>query len=396
LPYRFISKEDVQGKTIVIRVDFNTNVVGGKIVPGARLREHSNTLKELASKGAKLIVLAHQGRKGDKDFISLKQHAEFVASHTSLTVKFSSWEGNIVEKIKGLHEGEILIMDNTRFNDGENEDKSAVEHSKSSWVKEIANNADFFVLDALSVAHRAHASVIGFAPLLPSYVGILLEKELNALQKLQGFKQDRVLVLGGAKPGDSIKLLGKMLEEGSVDSALIGGLFAELFWKSLGKNFGAKDSFLKEKGFIELLPQFKQLFSKYEEKISLPLDFAVEENKSRKNISIDALPTQNPTMDIGNKTIDLFKEKIAEAEAIVFNGPMGVYERELFQKGTREILTAIAESKAFSLLGGGDTETALEKLAIPAEKFSHVSLAGKALLAYLSGKELPGLIALEQ
>tara|TARA_Y100000310_G_scaffold341358_1_gene440251 strand:- start:1071 stop:2261 length:1191 start_codon:yes stop_codon:yes gene_type:complete len=396
MTYNLISQQDVSGKTLVVRIGIDSNVVDGSIVIGERLRQQANSLKQLAAKGAKIIALGHQGREGKTDFISLEQHAVSLAKHPGLDIAFVKWDENYLEKITGMHEGQVLLMDNVRFNKDETVEKSAIEHAKTKWVNDIAAKADFFVQNAFSVCHRSHASIVGFSPLLPSFAGPVLERELSALKELKTVGENRILVLGGAKPKDSVKLLEKMLEKEKVDTVLVGGLFAELFWKSFGKEFGAKDNFFKEKGLMDSLPQFKQLFSRFEEKIILPMDFAIENNGERKDVLIENLPSEFATMDIGNKTIELFGEKISASNSIVFNGPMGVYEQELFQKGTRSIFNAIAESNAFSLIGGGDTETALEKLGISPDSFNQVSLAGKALVAFLSGEQLPGLTVLEQ
>ncbi len=394
--YRFVSQENVAGKTVVMRAGIDTNVVSGKIVPGARLCEQAKSIKLLAEKKAKIVVIAHQGREGKVDFISLEQHRDFLEKETGLKIGFAKWSENYSEKIAALREGEVLLMENVRFNKDETEEKSAVEHSQSAWVKAIALGADLFVQNAFSVCHRSHASVVGFTPLLSSFVGPLLEKELSALDKIGGFEKNRLLVLGGAKPKDSLKMLSAMLENGKMDSAIVGGLFGNILTEASGKRLGKSTEFLKQKRFYELVEPAKKILSDFEGKILLPVDFAADDNGNRKNVSIEELPSELEIFDIGDRTIGLFKEKIAKAELIVFNGPMGVYEKEAFQNGTREVLGAIAESDAFSLLGGGDTETALGITGIDKEKFSHISLAGKALLYKFLGKELPGLIGVEE
>ncbi len=395
MSYRFISQEDVKGKTIVLRVGIDSNVVKGNIVPGERLRQQASVLKDLAGKGAKIIAIGHQGREGKTDFVSLEQHRDFLEKESEIPVEFSKWDSDFSEKILSLKEGQAILLDNVRFNKDETEEKSAIEHSQSPWIKAIAKHADYFVQNAFSVCHRSHASVVGFTPLLPSYVGPTLEKEITALEKMGAIKQNRLLVLGGAKPEDSIKLLKSMLEKNRVDSVISGGLFGNIFVEASGHKLGKSTEFIRQKGMFELIGPAKKLLESFGEKISLPVDFGADENGQRKEIGIEELPSELSLLDIGEKTIAFFREKIMGAELIVFNGPMGVYEQEAFQKGTKSIFEAIAKSNAFSLLGGGDTETAIEQLGLNKERFSHISLAGKALLQYLSGKELPGLIALE-
>lgn len=393
---KFISKKNVKGKTIIIRCDLNSNVDSGKIAVSARLKEHAQTIKGLSKKGAKLVVLAHQGRKGENDFVSLQQHAQALSDLTGKKVALLDWNSDYVSAIKKLKNSEIVLMENTRFLDAESEEKTALEHAQTEFVKELASCSDYYVLDALSVAHRGHASVVGFSALLPSFAGPVLEREILALQKLSKIKGSRLLVLGGAKPKDSIEIVNSMLEQGKTSEALLGGLLAELFLKANGTSFGAKEKFFEEKKLLDLVPKCAAVLQKYSEKISLPTDLAMACGSERKNLAVSQLPSDCISMDIGEQTISDFSKKISKAKLIVFNGTMGVYEKPDFAVGTKEILNAISKSKAFSLLGGGDTETALSMFGFNAKQFGHVSLAGKALLEYLVGKQLLGLVALEE
>ncbi len=394
--YRFISAENVFGKTIALRADLNSAVEGGNVIVSARIREHAQTIKNLSNKGAKVVVLSHQGQKGDDDFLSLKQHAVALEKLTGKKINFFTWEQDYLKEIKFSKNGDIILLENTRFNEGEAVEKTSEEHSKEDFVKNIAEVVDFFVLDALSVAHRSHASVVGFNVLVPARVGPVLEKEIRALEKLSNISQGKLLVLGGAKIEDSVKLLKHMLDKKMVDRVIIGGLFGELFLKAKGINFGKKEDFFVSKNFPQILPEAQKILELHSGKIVLPIDLALDENGKRKEISLEHLPSSFSSMDIGEKTAKLFADEISKAKLIVFNGPMGVYEKEGFEKGTKEVLEAIGNSKAFSILGGGDTETALDLLKLDKSKFGHVSLAGKALLSYLSGKELAGLKALQE
>ena len=394
--YPYVDQVDVRGKTILIRVDINSSVVEGRVIVSSRLREHSNSVQALAQRGAKVVVLSHQGREGDEDFISLQRHANLIRKLIQREVSFASWDEDYASVIRKLKDGDILVLDNTRFQKEESVDKTPEEHSKAKFVQELAGLADCFVQDALSICHRSHATVVGFCPLLPSYIGPALKKELDALQRLTDIHDKKLCVLGGAKPGDSIKLLKKMLEEGKAGEACIGGLFGELFLKAQGIAFGAKDKFFEEKGFLALLPQIKGVLNKFGDKLVLPVDLAVEKDGKRAELKVSDLPTECMTYDIGRETTELFKSKIKQASLAVFNGPLGMYEHLEFTIGTKKVLEALAFNKhCFSILGGGDTERALQVLGLLHEDFSHVSLAGKALLQYLSGDQLPGLEALK-
>ncbi len=394
MPIKFVSQLDVKGKTIVLRCDLNSNVENGTIIVSDRIKQHAQTIRQLSGEGARLVVLAHQGRKREKDFVSLEQHCVVLEKLLGKKIKFIKWTDNFASEIGLLKDSETILMENTRFLEEETIENSAAEHSKTDFVKKIASFSDYFVLDALSVCHRSQASVVGFTALLPSFAGPVLERELNALKKISSTKEKRLLVLGGAKPAESIEVLESMLSKGNIDEALLGGLLAELFWKSQGIKFGAKDIVFEEKKLLGLLPKCAKLLQAFSEQIFLPLDFAVEENGNRKIVSLEQLPSDEKVLDIGDKTIDLFCKQIDKAKLIVFNGPLGVFEQKDFAVGTKKVLETISRSVAFSILGGGDTETALDMLGIDKKLFGFVSLSGKALLEYLAGKQLPGLAAL--
>lgn len=391
-----VSKLNISGKTLIVRVDLNSNIQEGKPVISSRITEHAKTLKELSRKKTRLIVLSHQGRKGEKDFVSLKEHAKILSKLIGKKVLFSEWN-NFIQKVKSLKKGQILLLDNTRFIEKETEELSPLEHSKEEWIQSLSKESDLFVLDAFSVSHRSHASVVGFLPLLPSCIGGVMEKELISLSKALSFTQKpRLLVLGGLKPKDSIKTIEFFLKQGKADKVLLGGALSEVFLSAQGHKLGAKESFLRKKNFTEFIPNAKELLNKYGSRILLPVDLAFDENKKRKELSIDDLPSKYFSKDIGGRTINLYSKEIAKARMIVFNGPFGVFEEKEFSLGTKKILQSIASSNSFSFLGGGDTETALLSFKIPKNKFSYVSLSGKASLKFLSGKNLSAIEELKK
>ncbi len=392
-----ISSVDVSGKTLLVRVDVNSNIKENHPVLSGRLKEHAKTIQLLSSKGAKVVVLSHQGRKGKSNFVSLKGHLEELKKLIGKEIYFSSWEENFKEKIYSLENSEILLMENTRFLEFESEEKTPEEHSKEKIISDLASSADAFVLDAFSVSHRSHASVVGFIPLLPSYAGPVLEEEIENIDKaLNSTETPRLLILGGAKPEDSLKTLDFFLSQNRTDKVLVGGIFGELFLVALGIKFGKKDSFFEERNFFELLPEIKTLYEKFKEKILLPEDFALDEKGKRINLSVSDFPSDFETKDIGEKTIELFDSEISKAKLIVFNGPMGVFEDSNFLLGTKSIFKAMSKNSGFTFLGGGDTETALTSAGFSPKDFSFVSLSGKASLNYLSGKKLVAVEALRK
>jgi phosphoglycerate kinase len=390
-----IYDEKLKGKTIVLRADLNSPIVSESLALSSRIREHAKTIYFLSEEEAKTVVLSHQGREGEPDFVDLYRHSRLIEKLIDKPVKFVKWNEDYAKEIKNMKNGEIILLDNVRFLKEETEKKTIAEHAKANFIKKIAKNSDLFVQDALSVCHRSQASVVGFKPHLPCFTGIFLEKELNALEKLSEINDSTLLVLGGGKPADSIKVLEEMLTTGKANEALLGGMIGELFLKAKGIELGKKDEYYSNEKYTPLLKKAQKIMNTHEKKIMLPIDFAFEENKTRKEIPLKKLPAKEMILDIGQETLQLYKNKIRSSKLTIFNGPMGVYEKNGFARGTKKILEYIAFSRTFSILGGGDTEKALTAIGLVPQDFNHVSLAGKALLEYLAGKKLPGLEILD-
>jgi len=392
---------DVKGKTVLIRVDINSPFDSStkKISDNERVREHSKTIKELSDKKAKVVILAHQGRRGNPDFTHLDQHVKLLERHVGKKIQFIDdiVGAKAIEKIKALRVGEVLLLDNVRFLEDEAEEKSPKEHSNSQLVKNLAPLADVFVNDAFSVVHRSHASVVGFTKGLPSYAGRVMEKEIMASEQALKPKHPTVYIFGGAKPDDCLGIMRFMLQNKTLDTTLTCGVIGELFLLAKGHDLGkATMEFLEKKDFTKLAEESRTLLRQYKDKIRIPLDVAIDENGKRKELPVESLPANSQLMDVGSKTVKNYGEIIKKAKTIVVKGPAGVYETPGFEIGTRMILEEIEKTKAFSLVCGGDTTVAMEKLGIGKEKFSYVSIAGGALITYLSGNPLPGIEALKK
>ncbi len=398
MPYALKSIKDVEvrGKTVILRVDINSTVKGGKIVKGPKILEHAETIRKLMERGAKVVILSHQGRKGRDDFIDLSSHRKSLSTIIEKEIPLFKWNEDYISAIKKLKEGEAILMENTRFLEFENENLPPEEHAKNPVIKEMAAVGDIFVLDALSVAHRSHATVVGFTPLLPSYAGPVLKNELSAMKKINEVKDSTVLILGGIKPVDSLSVAEKMLESEKVSRVLLGGCLGELAIIAKGSRLGYKEQYLKEKGIMDSLPKVKELLEKYPDKICFPSDLAVRRYGKRVEISLAELPVDEDIFDVGEITVENYKRFINKADIVIFNGSFGVTEKYQFAFGTRKILSFLCHCRAFTLLGGGDTVTALVRLGFKMKEFGHVSLAGKALLKFLAGNNLPGLIALKK
>jgi phosphoglycerate kinase len=299
--------------------------------------------------------------------------------------------------MSSLKKGEVLVLENVRGFKDETKNLSPEEHSKSELVQNLAPLVDIFVHDAFGAAHRSQASLVGFTPLMPSAAGLTMERELTSLAKVASdAEKPCTYVLGGAKPNDSVGIAAYVLERGIADKILVGGLLTGLFLIAEGYDLsGPNEDFLNEKGYLDLLPTIKEMLSKHREKIDMPSDVAVDAEGKRKEMLAEDLPTEYSIFDLGSKTAERYAKAVKDSKTVVLNGPLGVYERDLFMKGTRTVFTATAESEAFSLVGGGHTITAIEKLGLK-EKISYISTGGKVLLDFLMGKNLPGVEALKK
>jgi len=401
---KFLSIDDFdfRNKVALLRVDFNSPIdpQTKKILDETRIRAHAETtIKELVQKGAKVVILAHQGRPGDPDFTTLKQHAEVLGKILEKPVKYvDDIFGEKAQKaIKQLKSGEVLVLENVRTFADEQNKGSPEEHAKSEFVKKLAPLTDVFVNDAFAAAHRAHISIVGFTAVLPSVAGRIMERELKALKKvLEAPEKPCVFIMGGAKGDDSLEISKYVLKNKIADYILTGGVIGHIFLAAKGMNLGKPNmEFLEKKELMGLVPGIRELMKVHSKAIEVPVDLAVEVERKRKEIKMNELPTNYAVYDIGTETVKKYGEFIRKAKSIVISGPMGVFENKEFAKGTKGVFEAIAASKAFSLVGGGHTVAAVEELGL-ANKMSYVSTAGGALIEFLMGKQLPGVVALEK
>jgi phosphoglycerate kinase len=401
---KFLTLDDVKvkDKVVLVRVDFNSPIdpETKKVLDDTRIRAHGETtIKELAEKGAKVVVLAHQGRQGDPDFTSLKEHAQILGRILNKPVKYvDDLFGERAQKaIKELKSGEVLVLENVRTFAAETNKGTPEEHAKTELISKLAPLADLFVNDAFAAAHRAHVSMVGFTAVLPSVAGRIMERELKSLTRvLENPEKPCIYILGGAKADDSLKISKYILDNGIADYVLTGGVVGHVFLAAKGFDLGKPNmDFLKQKELMKFVPGIKELMKKHPDKTKTPADLAVEVNKKRKEISVKELPTNYIMFDIGAETVKNYSELIRKARSIVISGPMGVYENSEFVYGTKKVFEEIANSKAFSLAGGGHTIGALEELGL-SKKISYISTAGGALIEFLMGEKLPGVVALEK
>lgn len=398
--YNTLDDFNVENKTVLLRVDFNMPLDKKTldITDDTRIRLALPTIKELVNKNAKTVILAHQGKQGSWDFISMQKHAQMLAKLLGKNVTFIDdiYGEKAKNAIKTMKPGTVVFLDNVRKYTAETEKKKPEEHARSELVQNLSPLADFYVNDAFAAAHRAQCSLTGFTVVLPSAAGRLMEKELTALEKAVSHpEKPSIFLFGGAKFADVIITIDRILSNKIADHVLLTGLTANAFLKAKGVNLGKKnEQAFDEEGTPEVFTEIKNVYKKFEKQIHLPTDFAIEEHGKRKEITLADLPVDNNLFDIGEKTIQEYKKILGTAKTIFISGPCGVYENPFFRKGTEEIFAFITTSKAFSIAGGGHTVAAIEQMKLR-DKITHISTGGGALEKFMMGEKLAVVEALK-
>lgn len=383
---------EVSGKRVLTRCDFNVPMMDGKITSEKRIVAALPTIKYLMGKGAKVILCSHMGKpKGepeDAEKFTLAPVAKRLSELLGTDVKFAKdiIGDDAKTKAAALKDGEVLLLENTRFDKREKK-------NDPEFAKELASMADVFVNDAFGAAHRAHASTAGVADYLPAVCGYLIQQEIGVMGKaLADPARPFVAILGGAKVSDKIGVITNLIDK--VDTLIIGGGMAYTFFKADGNNIGTS---ICEEDKLDLA---REMMEKAREKgvnFMIPVDNeigrAYSEDTTHMTIYSDSIPDGWMGLDIGPVTRELFAKSIEGAGTVVWNGPMGVSEWKNFAAGTEAVAAAVAESGAVSIIGGGDSAAAVEKLGF-ADKMTHISTGGGASLEFLEGKELPGIACL--
>jgi|BEDMetMinimDraft_2_1075160.scaffolds.fasta_scaffold00531_6 phosphoglycerate kinase len=386
-------------KKIALRVDFNSPVdkKTKRIIDDSRLKAHVETVSELVKSGNSVVLLSHQGRPGDEDFISLEQHASIFSKISGLKVEFID---DVIgpaarERIKKMGKGEIVALENVRMVSEELIEGPPEKQANTFIIKKLSPLFDYFVNDAFATAHRGQPSVVGFPPVIKSLAGRLMQKEITALAKTYDPNTSpKLFILGGGKVQDAVKILENIVRRRNADRILTGGLLSVLIAAAKGLDIGKENlKLLEELGLLSLIPRVRKILM-LGAPIEIPVDFkAIDEKNEVKEFASSRV--KGLIRDIGESTINMYLEFIKESKLIVFRGPMGVVEDERFRKGTEALIKASIESGAHVIIGGGHTISAIgmKDEDLPKSRI-HVSTGGGALLLFLAGEKLPALESL--
>lgn len=403
---RTLDELHLSGKTVLCRVDINQPVdrASGTLKSINRIRACVPTVRELSDKGAKVVLMAHQGSDIEyKNYYTTKPHAAVLSELLGREVK---WIDDVCgpaarEAIRALKDGEILLLDNVRFVAEEQtlfETKLRLTHEQQArtlLVEKLAPLADCYVCDAFAAAHRDQPSLCGFEQVLPSAMGRLFEQEFCTVsQVMEAPERPCVFVLGGAKISDAFLMMQTVLSRGVADHIVTGGLVGNIFLTALGKQIGQGSlDFILKSNYGEYIDRARELYAQYADKIVLPKDLSWVENGGRKEALLGSVPADIGAVDIGHETVREYQQLILNAGTVFVNGPMGVFEQLESEYGTRAVWQAIADTKGHSVLGGGDSITATEKFGLT-DRMGYICTGGGALIRFLSGEVLPVVRAL--
>ena len=401
----FFTMDDfgLAGSTVLLRVDINSPIdpATGRLLNDARIREHLATIRDLRE--ARVAVLAHQSRPGKDDFTTMEPHAERMAALLGRPVRYvdSLFGKAAIDAIQAMKAGDVILLENTRFFAEEEAlaDAKPEKMARAMMVRKLAPLAQYFVLDAFADAHRAQPSLCGFAEVMPALAGRVMEREITMVSRaMESQERPKLAIFGGIKADDSIAVTRHMLTNGVVDKVLTAGGVANVFLAAKGIDPGpATTEFMRKEveDYDAYVAACKELLAKFPGRIELPIDVAVNEDGTRRNLHLSELPSKHQVYDIGLDTIVHYQNEIDLARTIILNGPAGVFELEEFSLGTREIFAAVANAAAFKVVGGGHTVTVVEEMGLQ-RKIDHVSTGGGALINFLAGKELPLITALKR
>ena len=405
----FLTMDDYElsGENVILRIDINSSInpENGDLLDDTRIKRHSATVKELSDKNARVIVLAHQSRPGKLDFVNLEKHSDRMSKIIEREIKFVDdiYGEKAIQEIKNIKNGQIILLDNVRFDKEEInlktfENDNFMTQSKARMVKTLAPHASYFVNDAFAASHRCQPSLVGFSEYMPALAGRVMQRELDFLGKaISSGPTPRIAVLGGSKAADSVSIAENFLEKG-VEQILTGGVVANIFLIASGIDIGKPSTEFIEKQIPDhekVIELAKKLLSKYDGKIEIPSDVALNKDGKRYGTNVENLPDKYPLFDIGVDTLVRYIQIIENAGTVIANGPMGVFEDSEFATGTNEIFSAISKSKGMTVVGGGETAMAFNQMGL-ADGIKHISTGGGACISFMSGETMPALEAMRR
>jgi phosphoglycerate kinase len=398
MPIGTIRELGADGKTVLLRLDLNSPIdpTSNLILDDKRFREHLPTIRALGK--SRVVIVTHQSRPGKKDFTTLEAHAEKLEQLLDKPVAYvdSIFGRHAREAVHAMKSGDVLMLENVRFNAEENLTLKPEEAKKTHLVKKLSSMADVFVNDAFGTAHRSQPTIVGLPLAMRSAGGLLMEKEVSTLSRVfSGAPRPVCMVLGGTKVDDSIDVARHVLDKGIADQVIVIGVVANVFLIAAGYNIGKPSTqLIAQLKYQAEIEKAKEILACYRERVVMPESVAVREHGHRIEYPITKIPEDTPVLDLGMDSLAIMVQTLKKSGTVVFNGPAGVFEDPDFATGTYELLKA-ASKVEFSVVGGGHTAAVIEKMGLD-QSFTHISTGGGACIEFLTGKVLPAVDALEQ
>jgi phosphoglycerate kinase len=398
MPIGTIRDLGCEGKTVLLRLDLNSPIdpTSNLILDDKRFREHIPTIQALS--GSRVVIITHQSRPGKKDFTTLEAHAEKLGQLLGRPVQYvdSIIGKHARESVQAMKPGEILMLENVRFNAEENLTIKPEEAKKTHLIRKLSALGDVFVNDAFGTAHRSQPTVVGLPLVMRSAAGLLMEKEVSTLSRVfSGAPRPVCMVLGGTKVDDSIDVAQHVLANEIADSVIVIGVVANIFLIAAGYDIGKPSTqLIAQLKYEGEITKAKEILARFPDRVVMPESVAVRQDNHRVEYSIDKIPQDYPVLDLGMDSLAMMIRTLKKSGTVVFNGPAGVFEDPDFATGTYEMLKAASQVE-FSVCGGGHTAAVIEKMGIE-QDFTHISTGGGACIEFLTGKKLPAVDALEQ
>ncbi|HUY70125.1 MAG TPA: phosphoglycerate kinase [Candidatus Baltobacteraceae bacterium] len=390
--------DDLTNLVVAMRVDINSPVNSdGMITDNAKIRAYKEDISWLTQRGAKVLVLSHQGKEGESDFISLEQHRRVLSDILFNVVKFvDHYRADLRQEIAAMKAGEVMLLDNIRRSSDETKDVIGDAHCNSDIARKLKGVAHVYIQNAFATIHRNHASMVAPPYEIPAFVGNGLVNEFKALEKiLDDDASSRMFIIGGGKVKDGVKYVKGILDSGIAGKVFIGGLIGNVFLIAEGKSIGKETGLFMEK-YANEIPRIKEMLASYGDRIILPIDVAVSRGNNREEYGVDHIPNDASALDIGPNTGEMLKRELDNVKSVIMRGPLGKIEDAVFTIGTRFILEELARRGIYTVLAGGHTQRIAEELGVAEKLPGYKCTGGGALVTAATGMELPGIDAVRK